>query len=465
MAAKLRKQAWLLAAMLVLFTSTAAFASIPRANTNPPLDRWAILDELAAIPPTPDNTDLDNEILLREAVRTALPPVGIGPILPETHVWAFEVLDEISRPVPDELSRAVRQAYAGLVPRFASDRTVLTPDPMGYQDSSNLYAFAGGDPVNNSDPTGMLCETANASGLFNWVGRCAQDSWWVAGDTANGLFNPVNGIKNTKRALGGVVGLGKLAVKTGVGLGELALDTNPIVMSLDPIGSTQRSLARLQAVGEVVAHPIDAITTAHSEAADRIIAAEQAGNYYAAGAEASEIAAADTLAVLGAAETGLAVAKFARNAITKSTIERIGSRVYDNSVRAESRRMVEIEGRNIWEDSFNSDLGRSAGRRAQLVMQRWARRQSGKFATPNWAFGDIAGSQLRMFPPANPRVNPLVTKPRAFVIPDVYYRPLSFGLDFKLTNYKNLPQDWGYVTYQPLSEIRKVIFNPYAYRR
>jgi RHS repeat-associated protein len=346
-----------------------------------------------------------------------------------------------------------------------STGTFLTPDPMGYQDSSNLYAFAGGDPINNSDPTGKLCETANASGFFNWVGRCAQDSLWVAGDTANGLFNPVNGIKNTKRALGGVVGLGKLAVKTGVGLGELALDTNPIVMSLDPIGSTQRSLARLQAVGEVVAHPIDAITTAHSEAADRIIAAEQAGNYYAAGAEASEIAAADTLAVLGAAETGLAVAKFARNAITKSTIERIGSRVYDNSVRAESRRMVEIEGRNIWEDSFNSDLGRSAGRRAQLVMQRWARRQSGKFATPNWAFGDIAGSQLRMFPPANPRVNPLVTKPRAFVIPDVYYRPLSFGLDFKLTNYKNLPQDWGYVTYQPLSEIRKVIFNPYAYRR
>lgn len=30
----------------------------------------------------------------------------------------------------------------------------LTPDPLGYIDSSNLYAFAGGDPVNFSDPTG-----------------------------------------------------------------------------------------------------------------------------------------------------------------------------------------------------------------------------------------------------------------------------------------------------------------------
>jgi RHS repeat-associated protein len=30
----------------------------------------------------------------------------------------------------------------------------LSPDPMGYRDSSNLYAFAGGDPVNGRDPTG-----------------------------------------------------------------------------------------------------------------------------------------------------------------------------------------------------------------------------------------------------------------------------------------------------------------------
>ncbi|HXA18390.1 MAG TPA: Ig-like domain-containing protein [Thermoanaerobaculia bacterium] len=33
--------------------------------------------------------------------------------------------------------------------------TWLTPDPLGYQDSSNLYAFAGGDPVNGRDPTGL----------------------------------------------------------------------------------------------------------------------------------------------------------------------------------------------------------------------------------------------------------------------------------------------------------------------
>lgn len=34
--------------------------------------------------------------------------------------------------------------------------TFLTPDPEGYADSPNLYAFGKGDPVNNSDPTGRM---------------------------------------------------------------------------------------------------------------------------------------------------------------------------------------------------------------------------------------------------------------------------------------------------------------------
>jgi RHS repeat-associated protein len=35
-----------------------------------------------------------------------------------------------------------------------STGSFLSPDPMGYQDSSNLYAFAAGDPVNGRDPRG-----------------------------------------------------------------------------------------------------------------------------------------------------------------------------------------------------------------------------------------------------------------------------------------------------------------------
>ncbi len=37
----------------------------------------------------------------------------------------------------------------------ASSGTFLGPDRLGYRDSSNLYAFCGGDPVNCSDPSGL----------------------------------------------------------------------------------------------------------------------------------------------------------------------------------------------------------------------------------------------------------------------------------------------------------------------
>jgi RHS repeat-associated protein len=46
-----------------------------------------------------------------------------------------------------------------------STGSFLTPDPMGYQDSSNLYSFAGGDPVNGRDPSGMSA-TVGDGGVY-----------------------------------------------------------------------------------------------------------------------------------------------------------------------------------------------------------------------------------------------------------------------------------------------------------
>ena len=42
--------------------------------------------------------------------------------------------------------------------------TYLTPDPSGYRDSSNLYAVMGGDPVNNTDPTGLALYAFDGTG-------------------------------------------------------------------------------------------------------------------------------------------------------------------------------------------------------------------------------------------------------------------------------------------------------------
>lgn len=84
----------------------------------------------------------------------------------------------------------------------AQSGSFATPDPSHYRDSSNLYAFAGGDPANNSDPSGEYVEipleaVSLGVGLWsfnhnmregNW-GMAAWDLFGIGVDTA-GLFVP-----------------------------------------------------------------------------------------------------------------------------------------------------------------------------------------------------------------------------------------------------------------------------------
>jgi len=69
-----------------------------------------------------------------------------------------------------------------------STGTFLTPDDLGFIDSSNLYAFGAADPVNRRDPSG----------------NCAGVDSVDCGDYATGLFdqfnNPLNWWGNTKRS-------------------------------------------------------------------------------------------------------------------------------------------------------------------------------------------------------------------------------------------------------------------------
>jgi RHS repeat-associated protein len=46
----------------------------------------------------------------------------------------------------------------------AVTRRFISPDPLGLAAGINQYAFAGGDPINGSDPSGMTCADADESG-------------------------------------------------------------------------------------------------------------------------------------------------------------------------------------------------------------------------------------------------------------------------------------------------------------
>src|SRR5207248_4129286 len=97
--------------------------------------------------------------------------------------------------------------------------TWLTPDPLGYHDSSNLYAYAGGDPVNGRDPTGLLCDKRKGESIFSldYLKRCSEDVMNV--QQAFGEQIVFDLLITAGRAVAGAYGTGKMIVKTAVGTG------------------------------------------------------------------------------------------------------------------------------------------------------------------------------------------------------------------------------------------------------
>jgi RHS repeat-associated protein len=193
--------------------------------------------------------------------------------------------------------------------------TFLTPDPLGYEDSSNLYAFAGGDPVNARDPSGELCERANASGFWDWAKRCGEDIHNVQDGYNEGII--LHPVKTAGRAVAGFVGTGKMIGKTAIGLAEIAVDTQ--LAQLGDTDAQRRHGQRIGAVIDAVLNPIDTIVGAHSRAADKILEHEQKGEWFQGSIEAGDIGAADAAAVVGAIEGGISLARVGNRALTRAT--------------------------------------------------------------------------------------------------------------------------------------------------
>jgi RHS repeat-associated protein len=212
-------------AIVAIFASSPLFASIPRSTVLDPqpvdLLRVAPASD-QAIEPEPSLPVFTSENLdqLAGIARIELPRPSISETLErrtsamlsayddarkhrifdevsaELASWPLASLEENNIKGERQLSLKLHRATEFQALPFAEPATglvyararwydpetgsFLTPDPMGYLDSSNLYAFCGGDPVNCSDPRGEEGERTGFSvfGLeisFPWGNREPQD--------------------------------------------------------------------------------------------------------------------------------------------------------------------------------------------------------------------------------------------------------------------------------------------------
>ncbi|HEX8170970.1 MAG TPA: Ig-like domain-containing protein [Thermoanaerobaculia bacterium] len=207
--------------------------------------------------------------------------------------------------------------------------TWLTPDPVGYDDSSNLYAFAGGDPVNSSDPTG-LCLGFGQGTCADWAnaGKKKLDAVRLFVDKHTGstifdvgvnaqlgfaldvvdtfVLDPLRFGEATGTAIGSGAGAVSttLAVVQDVGRGAaLAAGAGTVIRAAARFTVAVRSAVAFDSLGEAAARGLDegAAIAARELAPDISAAAVQEQRVLANIAESAEARAASNFPTTAAA--------------------------------------------------------------------------------------------------------------------------------------------------------------------
>lgn len=89
------------------------------------------------------------------------------------YTWLRTLVDEQAQPTALSYRRY----------RFTSSATgrFTQPDPIGLAGGLNLYGYAGGDPINFSDPFGLCPKSAGGDGKTEEMSDCPRGSsgWWA----------------------------------------------------------------------------------------------------------------------------------------------------------------------------------------------------------------------------------------------------------------------------------------------
>jgi RHS repeat-associated protein len=124
-------------------------------------------------------------------------------------------------------------------------------DPAGFAGGLNLYAYAGGDPVNYSDPFGLCPYSAGGDGRTEDYSDCPPGSsgWYaqrLATNSGNRALNWIGGSLAT-------CGESSLCqgVLTAVSLGAALLETAPVTGGINAVRAGQAGEAAVQAVEEI----------------------------------------------------------------------------------------------------------------------------------------------------------------------------------------------------------------------